>query len=73
MREERPATAGNSWIPLRDGQQQVARMQRQRNAGKMLGHGVDPRIPLRDGQDARVPRSAWMRESGLHPGYTLYR
>jgi hypothetical protein len=47
MREERPATAGNSWIPLRDGQQQVARMQRQRNAGKMLGHGVDPRIPLR--------------------------
>jgi hypothetical protein len=22
-------------------------MQRQRNAGKMLGHGVDPRIPLR--------------------------
>jgi hypothetical protein len=44
-------------------------MKRQRNAGKTVSHDVDSRIPLRDGQDARVPRSAWMRESGLNPTY----
>ena len=41
------------------------------------GGGQDDRGPfgelrwvsLRDGQEARVPWSAWMRESGLNPSY----
>jgi hypothetical protein len=43
----------------------------QRNPGIGAAAKYFSRIPLRDGQDARVPRSAWMRESGLHAGYVL--
>jgi len=43
----------------------------QRSAIRGIAAQETHRISLRDGQDAQVPRSAWMRESGLHASYLL--